>query len=79
MAAGGTLRYLLVRPVGRLRLLVAKFVGITAYIVFAVALVTITAYAVGVAAFGFGPDAEAGGAGAVTKAEAAHRSGTQIG
>jgi ABC-2 type transport system permease protein len=65
-AGAGTLRYLLVRPVGRLRLLVAKFVGITAYVVLAVAFVTVTAYAVGVAAFGFGPDAEAGGAGAVT-------------
>ena len=65
-ASTGTLRYLLVRPVGRLRLLVAKFVGIAAYVLLAVALVTVTAYAVGVAAFGFGPDAEAGGAGAVT-------------
>ncbi len=65
-ASTGTLRYLLVRPVGRLRLLVAKFVGITAYVLLAVTFVTITAYVVGVAAFGFGPDAEAGGAGAVT-------------
>ncbi|MCX6465509.1 MAG: ABC transporter permease [Pseudonocardiales bacterium] len=65
-ATTGTLRYLLVRPVGRLRLLVAKFVAIAAYVLLAVALVTVTAYAVGVAAFGFGPDAEAGGSGAVT-------------
>ncbi len=65
-ASAGTLRYLLVRPVGRLRLLVAKFVAIAAYILLAVALVTVTAYAVGVAAFGFGPSAEAGGSGAVT-------------
>jgi ABC-2 type transport system permease protein len=51
-ASAGTLRYLLVRPVGRLRLLVAKFVGITAYVLLAVAFVTVTAYAVGVARSG---------------------------
>lgn len=66
-ASGGTLRYLLVRPVGRLRLLVAKLVGIAAYILIAVALVTVTGYLVGVAAFGTGETATAGGAtGAVT-------------
>lgn len=66
-AAGGTLRYLLVRPVGRLELLAAKLVAIAAYIAIAVALVTVTGYAVGVAAFGIGEVATAGGAtGAVT-------------
>lgn len=65
-ANAGMLRYLLVRPVGRLRLLVAKLVSTAAFVLLAVLFVTITAYAVGVAAFGFGPDAAAGGAGAVT-------------
>lgn len=65
-ANAGMLRYLLVRPVGRLRLLVAKLVSTAAFVLLAVLFVTVTAYVVGVAAFGFGPDAAAGGAGAVT-------------
>ncbi|WP_214407229.1 ABC transporter permease [Pseudonocardia lacus] len=64
-ASAGTLRYLLVRPVGRLRLLVAKLVSVTAFVLLAVLLVTITGYAVGVAAFGFGPDAALGGGGGI--------------
>src|SRR5581483_8692769 len=47
-ANAGTLRYLLVRPVGRTRLLVAKLISVTAYVLLAVLLVTITAYATGV-------------------------------
>jgi ABC-2 type transport system permease protein len=62
-ASTGTLRYLLVRPVGRLRLLVAKLVSVAAFVLLAVAL---TSYVVGVAAFGLGPDAELGGAGGIT-------------
>lgn len=65
-AVTGTLRYLLVRPVGRLRLLVAKLVSVAAYVLLAVLLVTVTGYIVGVAAFGFGPDATLGGAGGIT-------------
>jgi ABC-2 type transport system permease protein len=65
-AAAGTLRYLLVRPVGRLRLLLAKLVSVAAFVLLAVLLVTLTSYAVGVAAFGFGADAQLGGAGGVT-------------
>jgi ABC-2 type transport system permease protein len=65
-ASTGMLRYLLVRPVGRLRLLVAKLVSVAAFVLLAVLLVTVTSYLVGVAAFGFGPDAELGGAGGVT-------------
>lgn len=65
-ASTGTLRYLLVRPVGRLRLLVAKLVSVAAYVLLAVLFVTMTSYVVGVAAFGFGADAELGGPGAVT-------------
>ena len=54
-ASAGTLRYLLVRPVGRLRLLVAKLVSITVFVLLAVLFVTVTGYLVGVALFGFGP------------------------
>jgi ABC-2 type transport system permease protein len=63
-ASAGTLRYLLVRPVGRLRLLAAKLVSVAVFVLLAVLLVTVTGYLVGVALFGFGPDA--GGAGGVT-------------
>jgi ABC-2 type transport system permease protein len=47
-AATGTLRYLLVRPVGRTRLLVAKLVSVTAYVLLVVLAVTFTAYATGI-------------------------------
>jgi len=47
-AAAGTLRYLLVRPVGRTRLLVAKLVSVTVYVLLVVLAVTFTAYATGV-------------------------------
>jgi ABC-2 type transport system permease protein len=47
-ASTGTLRYLLVRPVGRTRLLVAKLVSVTAYVLLVVLAVTFTAYATGV-------------------------------
>ncbi|HVL85851.1 MAG TPA: ABC transporter permease [Pseudonocardia sp.] len=65
-ATAGTLRYLLVRPVGRLRLLVAKLVSVAVFVLLAVALVTVTSYAVGVAAFGSGENAALGGGGGVT-------------
>jgi ABC-2 type transport system permease protein len=51
-AAGGTLRYLLVRPVGRTRLLVAKLTSVTAYVLSVVLAVTFTAYATGVLLLG---------------------------
>jgi ABC-2 type transport system permease protein len=47
-AAGGTLRYLLVRPVGRTRLLVAKLISVTANVLSVVLAVTFTAYATGI-------------------------------
>jgi ABC-2 type transport system permease protein len=68
-AAGGTLRYLLVRPVGRTRLLVAKLISVTAYVLSVVLAVTFTAYATGIfllgpsraAAVGQAPGAGTGG------------------
>ena len=47
-ATGGTLRYLLARPVGRTRLLVAKLVSVIVYVLLTVLAVTFTAYATGV-------------------------------
>ncbi len=69
-AAAGTLRYLLVRPVGRTRLLVAKLVSVLVYVLLVVVAVTVTAYATGVlllgpsraAAVGQVPAGGAGGA-----------------
>lgn len=54
-AAAGTLRYLLVRPVGRTRLLVAKLVSVTAFVLMAVVAVAATGYVVGVNALGTSP------------------------
>jgi ABC-2 type transport system permease protein len=51
-AAAGTLRYLLVRPVGRTRLLVAKLVSVLVYVLLVVVAVTVTAYATGVLLLG---------------------------
>jgi ABC-2 type transport system permease protein len=64
-SASGTLRYLLSRPVGRSRLLVAKLIALGAFIVLAIALVVITALATGVALFGTGAEA-VGQPGAIT-------------
>ena len=47
-ATGGTLRYLLVRPVGRTRLLVAKLISVIVYVLVVVLAVTFTAYVTGV-------------------------------
>ena len=50
-ASGGTLRYLLVRPVGRTRLLFAKLVSVMAFLVVAVTAVAGTAYVIGTRLF----------------------------
>ncbi|HEX6450804.1 MAG TPA: ABC transporter permease [Trebonia sp.] len=51
-ASAGTLRYLLARPVGRTKVLVAKLVSVTAFVLIAVIGVTLTAYATGVLILG---------------------------
>ncbi|MCA2214240.1 ABC transporter permease [Jidongwangia harbinensis] len=56
-ASAGTLRYLLVRPVGRTRLLVAKLVALVAFVLFAIVAVLVTSYLTGVALFGSEPAA----------------------
>jgi ABC-2 type transport system permease protein len=72
-AATGTLRYLLVRPVGRTRLLIAKLVSVTVYVLLVVLAVTFTAYATGVFLLGPSVAAAVGQApgGAVTGGTAA--------
>ena len=47
-AANGTLRYLLVRPVGRTKLLVSKLLALTTFVLFVVLAVTVTSYLIGV-------------------------------
>jgi ABC-2 type transport system permease protein len=51
-AAAGTLRYLLVRPVGRSRLLMAKLVSVGVFVLLAVACVAATAYLIGISLLG---------------------------
>jgi ABC-2 type transport system permease protein len=51
-AQAGTLRYLLARPAGRTRLLVAKLVAVLVFVFLAVVVVTVTAYFVGTTLFG---------------------------
>jgi len=54
-ASTGTLRYLLVRPVGRTRLLVAKLVALVVFVLFAIGAVVLTSYLTGIALFGSQP------------------------
>src|SRR3954464_3155455 len=56
-AATGTLRYLLIRPVGRTRLLVAKLISLVVFVLFAIAAVLVTAYLTGLLLFGSQPSA----------------------
>jgi ABC-2 type transport system permease protein len=51
-AQAGTLRYLLVRPVGRTRLLVAKLVAVVAYVLVAVVVVALVSLVVGLTLLG---------------------------
>ena len=51
-AQAGTLRYLLARPAGRTRLLVAKLVTVLVFVAMAVVVVVVTAYFVGTSLFG---------------------------
>ncbi|WP_148614665.1 ABC transporter permease [Nocardioides rubriscoriae] len=51
-AAAGTLRYVLVRPVSRLRFLVAKLASVLVFVVLTVLVVAVTAYVLGVLLLG---------------------------
>jgi len=54
-ASSGMLRYLLARPVGRTRLLVAKLIALVVFVLAAVIAVALTAYATGRILFGDKP------------------------
>lgn len=54
-ATAGTLRYLLVRPVGRVRLVLVKYASVMALLALAVLWVLLIGMIAGGAAFGFGP------------------------
>jgi ABC-2 type transport system permease protein len=56
-AATGTLRYLLIRPVGRTRLLVAKLIALIAFVLFAIGAVLVTSLITGLTLFGGEPAA----------------------
>ena len=56
-ASTGTLRYLLIRPVARTRLLVAKLVSLTVFVLVAVVAVAATGYVAGVSLFPAQPGA----------------------
>lgn len=62
-AVTGTLRYILVRPVGRTRLLVAKLVSILVFVLLSVVVVAVVAYVVGILLLG---DASGGSVTAVS-------------
>jgi ABC-2 type transport system permease protein len=51
-ASHGTLRYVLIRPVGRTRLLVAKLISLIAFVLFAIAAVLVTSFLAGITLFG---------------------------
>ena len=56
-ASSGMLRYLLIRPVGRTRLLVAKLVTLVVFMLLAVIAVAVTSYLLGIFLFPAQPDA----------------------
>ena len=59
-ATAGTLRYLLIRPVGRTRFLIAKLIAIIVFVLMAVVTVAISAYLTGVLLLGAGRPAAVG-------------------
>jgi ABC-2 type transport system permease protein len=72
-ATGGTLRYLLARPVGRTRLLVAKLLACLVFIAIAVLVVAGTGYIVGLEAFGVHPLSSVSGGPPLTAGDVAFR------
>ena len=73
-AAAGTLRYLLIRPVGRTRLLVAKLISLVTFVLFAITAVLVTSYVTGLLLFGVGTSA----AGVALPADVTSLSGVTI-
>jgi ABC-2 type transport system permease protein len=77
-ATGGTLRYLLARPVGRTRLLVAKLVSLMAFVLLAIAALVVTSYLTGRLLFGSAPPAAIGQPGGVTSLSGTPLTPTQL-
>ncbi|MDQ3451013.1 MAG: ABC transporter permease [Actinomycetota bacterium] len=69
----GTLRYVLVRPVGRTKLLVAKLVSVIAFVLLAVLVVAVTAYVVGALLLGDQPIAASVSGTVLTSSQVAWR------
>ncbi|MGI8953497.1 MAG: ABC transporter permease [Nocardioidaceae bacterium] len=72
-AQAGTLRYLLVRPVGRTRLLVAKLISIVMFVLLTVVIVAVLGYVVGMLLLGDGDSS-----GLVSGVSGTSLTGTQI-
>ena len=77
-ASSGTLRYLLARPVGRTRLLLAKLIALIAYVLLAVVAVALTSYVAGRLLFGDKPVALTPGGIATANIGANSLSGTAM-
>jgi ABC-2 type transport system permease protein len=77
-AGSGMLRYLLARPVGRTRLLVAKLVALIVYTVTAVVAVAVTAYITGRLLFGSQPVAVTNSSGSTPTIIAAHAAAASL-
>ena len=78
-AQTGTLRYLLVRPVGRTRLLVAKLISVVSFVLLAVVIVAATAYVVGSLLLGDQPLAASVSGTTLTPGQVAFRTVLAIG
>jgi ABC-2 type transport system permease protein len=78
-AQTGTLRYVLVRPVGRTHLLVAKLISVVAFVLIAVVIVAATAYVVGSLLLGDQPLAASVSGTTLTPGQVAFRTVLAIG
>jgi ABC-2 type transport system permease protein len=76
-ASTGMLRYLLVRPVGRTKLLLAKLISLAVFVLGAVILVVLTSLVFGLTLFGGGAEA-VGQAGGVTSLSGAELSSIDV-
>lgn len=77
-AQAGTLRYLLIRPVGRVRLLVAKLLAVIAFVLLAVLVVAVTAYVVGTLLLGDQPLATSVSGSTLTSEQVAWRTALSL-
>ncbi|MFI6522503.1 ABC transporter permease [Spirillospora sp. NPDC050679] len=77
-AGAGMLRYLLVRPVGRTRLLAAKLVTLVAYVLLAVVAVVATSYLAGTLMLGDAPAAALEGSNLMTSVSGTGLTKTQL-